>query len=488
MRSRYWFYLPGKSACSTLEFRMTAKAELIAIFSDSELSNAEMFSAALSTSRRNKLGLAPLKRLLEELHQSSATPGSVEEAIRELTDIAIARNRSDGKQQALEEGEITDMNNDNDNNETQDTRIDTVSDNVQHGHTTADSSYTEEHRVLAENSMEKNNQIHDLSLILDQLAEIGTTMHSLKVMFEEEKRIAADRENRLTRKIKELHTQVNDLTSALQEEKLSNEAREQRLTKQLNDLKSRLLSNPTCPAKNNQPRNDKEKSNQKNSRPQEFREPVVVPGMPASNDVDKVTDQVRIALSSTPPQELRESAAVPCMPASHDVDQVTEQVRIPLSTVLNDHPSYATAATIHTTSAQNRTVPNKPKRTSTTLPHDQWKTQQKKRVTVADQEKKPLGKLVGAPRVRKKVYYVGGIDPACTAEDLTQYCEDSCPILDCRLMPSRRSGTWSAYVQVAEDLSHRFDSINWPENMYARPWTFDERHPIRSETMKVQCN
>lgn len=116
------------------------------------------------------------------------------------------------------------------------------------------------------------------------------------------------------------------------------------------------------------------------------------------------------------------------------------------------------------------------------------KHNKKKRVTVADQEKKPLGKLVGAPRVRKKVYYVGGIDPACTAEDLTQYCEDSCPILDCRLMPSRRSGTWSAYVQVAEDLSHRFDSINWPENMYARPWTFDERHPIRSETMKVQCN
>ena len=167
---------------------MTAKAELIAIFSGSELSNAEMFSAALSTTRRNKLGLTPLKRLLEELHQSSATPGSVEEAIRELTDVAIERNRSDGKPQALEEGGITDMNNDSDNNETQDTGIDTVSDNVQHGHTTADSLYTEEHRVLAENSMEKTNQTHDLSLILDQLAEIGTTIHSLKVMSEEEKK------------------------------------------------------------------------------------------------------------------------------------------------------------------------------------------------------------------------------------------------------------------------------------------------------------
>ena len=134
---------------------MTAKAELIAIFSDSELSNAEMFSAALSTTRRNKLGFAPLKRLLEELHLSSATLGSVEEAIRELTDVAIERNRSDGKPQALEKAVITDPNNDNDNNETQDMGNDTVSDNVQHGHPTADSSCTGEHQVLNENSIKK---------------------------------------------------------------------------------------------------------------------------------------------------------------------------------------------------------------------------------------------------------------------------------------------------------------------------------------------
>ena len=49
------------------------------------------------------------------------------------------------------------------------------------------------------------------------------------------------------------------------------------------------------------------------------------------------------------------------------------------------------------------------------------------------------------------MYYIGGIDPTCTAEDLLQYCADSCPLLDCRLMPSRRTGTRSAYMYVAED-------------------------------------
>ena len=103
------------------------------------------------------------------LHQPSATPGSVEEAIGELINLAIARNRSDRKPQALEEGEITDMNSDNDNNDTQDTGTDTVSDIVQHGHTTADSSYTEEHRVLAENSIEKTNELMISLLSLTKL-------------------------------------------------------------------------------------------------------------------------------------------------------------------------------------------------------------------------------------------------------------------------------------------------------------------------------
>ena len=79
---------------------------------------------------------------------------------------------------------------------------------------------TKENRVsAAENSEEKNHPIYEISLVHDHLAEIKTIMVILTVLFEEEKRTAADRENRLTRKIKELHAQVNDLQSALNEEK-----------------------------------------------------------------------------------------------------------------------------------------------------------------------------------------------------------------------------------------------------------------------------
>ena len=63
---------------------------------------------------------------------------------------------------------------------------------------------------------------------------------------------------------------------------------------------------------------------------------------------------------------------------------------------------------------------------------------------------KPLGKLVGAPRIRRRVFYVGGIAPECSVEDLQQFCEDQCPLIDCRLMPSRRTGTQSAYVTVSK--------------------------------------
>ena len=92
-------------------------------------------------------------------------------------------------------------------------------------------------------------------------------MVNLTVLFEEEKRTAADRENRLTRKIEDLHAQVNDLQSALREEKLANEAREQRLTKQLINLNSRLLSSQSSSTKNNQPcyAKDSLESNQKHT-------------------------------------------------------------------------------------------------------------------------------------------------------------------------------------------------------------------------------
>ena len=71
--------------------------------------------------------------------------------------------------------------------------------------------------------------------------------------------------------------------------------------------------------------------------------------------------------------------------------------------------------------------------------------------------------------------YVGGIDPECCAEDLQDFCKDVCPLMGCRVMPSRRTGTRCAYIEVDETKVETFRSIIWPENLYARDWSFSER-------------
>ena len=97
--------------------------------------------------------------------------------------------------------------------------------------------------------------------------------------------------------------------------------------------------------------------------------------------------------------------------------------------------------------------------------------------SVHEPAKKPLGKLLGVPRIRRGAFYAGGIDPECCAEDLQDFCKDVCPLMGCRVMPSRRTGTRCAYIEVDETkVEETFRSTGiWPENLYARDWSFGER-------------
>ena len=87
----------------------------------------------------------------------------------------------------------------------------------------------------------------------------------------------------------------------------------------------------------------------------------------------------------------------------------------------------------------------------------------------------PPATHLGVPRIRRRAFYVGGIDPECCAEDLQDFCKDVCPLMGCRVMPSRRTGTRCAYIEVDETKVETFRSIIWPENLYARDWGFSER-------------
>lgn len=105
--------------------------------------------------------------------------------------------------------------------------------------------------------------------------------------------------------------------------------------------------------------------------------------------------------------------------------------------------------------------------------------QERKRIPlgmVFDQNKKPHGKLLGAVRVKRSVYFLGGINPECTKEDVQDFCSaSSCPVLECKVMPSRRFGTVSARLVIAESNAEKLEALSWPENCFLRRWKFVEK-------------
>ena len=84
----------------------------------------------------------------------------------------------------------------------------------------------------------------------------------------------------------------------------------------------------------------------------------------------------------------------------------------------------------------------------------------------------PLGKLCGAQKITRSVFYVGGMNPQCTAEDLRSFCSEFLEVIDCRVMPSSRYGTVAARLVVRSEDAHKAESINWPDHVFARPWKF----------------
>ena len=89
-----------------------------------------------------------------------------------------------------------------------------------------------------------------------------------------------------------------------------------------------------------------------------------------------------------------------------------------------------------------------------------WQTQKLRR--------KKLGKLVGAKRVRKQVFYLGGISLECSAEDISSFCGDHCNLIDCRIIPSRRHGTQATRIVVGESEGKVLESLTWPKHLYLR--------------------
>ena len=250
----------------------------------------------------------------------------------------------------------------------------------------------------------------------DLMAEIS----SLRKALESEREEAKDREIRATRKAAEAEKRQLELLQVMQKDNLALAKTVDNLNKKVSSLQSTLdkvLSNGHSPP--SERKNTSANRNVENTKP---RPPTVVQQSPSSD---------------SPKPTLPGSAAA--APSTETSGQST-----------NGPTSWAKV------SKSSKKIPSNSNQTTTP-------------------PKVPLGKLVGAPRLKKRAFYVGGIDLACSVEDVTHFCKnESCPLLDCRLVPSRRCGTQSAYVTVAEQQAESFLAISWPENLYARPWLFDD--------------
>ena len=86
----------------------------------------------------------------------------------------------------------------------------------------------------------------------------------------------------------------------------------------------------------------------------------------------------------------------------------------------------------------------------------------------------PLGQLRGAVWIDKKVFYVGGVSPECSSEDLRVFCQTHCQaqVIQCDVIPSRRYGTVSARLVVQAEDGPAIEALEWPEHVFARPWSF----------------
>ena len=83
-----------------------------------------------------------------------------------------------------------------------------------------------------------------------------------------------------------------------------------------------------------------------------------------------------------------------------------------------------------------------------------------------------LGQLRGAQRISKRVFYVGGVSPECSSEDLRSFCEKHCRVIQCHVMSSSRYGTVSARLVVSAEDGTKIEAIRWPDHVFARPWRF----------------
>ena len=296
---------------------------------------------------------------------------------------------------------------------------------------------------------DRENKLHkSLETLMARLESQSKTMNRMNeeaqkqaLLLTQVREEARDTERKLLNRIGTLEQEVQEVKVSLNDTQTELSESNAKLSRQLNDIKSMSISRnkaeAAAPKKITQPGTE--------MKSKQLGEEVTSPLNNSETRDEKKKEKQREDQSGKSP------------PGKHTTDEVRNA-----NENLNEWiPSFADHA-------------RKPKKSSPP----------QRTAAAEDGKKKPLGKLLGVAKVKKTAFYVGGISPDCATEDFEEFCaHNRCPIVSCRLMRSAVHGTQAAYVVVREDDSKMFANIEWPQNLYCRPWSFKTTTPSLGPTV-----
>lgn len=325
---------------------------------------------------------------------------------------------------------------------------------------------TEEGRtsqVTKHPSVTNHEDSNSAALLSRDLRHLRDLVNKLISSSQEERIEASDRERRLTRHINDLRHDVRTLTSALEEERRKNQERDEKLSKRVNDLKSRLASKayPTkLPAAH-----DNEKSST------------------TVNIQDRPSKKAALATESPPfPDSINSetTSADKCSYAAATVSVPQEQV--PEDEIMEGRRKTNSKPTTTNPARTKTNSQNDPRHARGIEEHTQtWQLVGKPSSNV----------LKGSARIKREVFFLGGISPECSLESVVNWCEQkNVKVATCRFLPSKLFGTKSARLSVsAEDASSK-NIVNedfWPKEITIRPWLFSaQQNP--GEAQEINTN
>ena len=217
---------------------MAAKAALLAVLADSSLTEKDMVSSALTTARQYKLGVLPLRKLLDEMTNSQGKKPveTVEDAVMELVEHACGSSsieKESSSKAAIADGDSKDHSTVHEP-EVRDTR------DSDHDHDPVDSaSGLPKAKALAMAAIEQAQaqvQEQERTTADNDTVSTLTILTQLVQKLNEDRQESRNREARLQKTIGEMNSEIKKMTTLVAAQAGAAEDREARLKKKIHNL------------------------------------------------------------------------------------------------------------------------------------------------------------------------------------------------------------------------------------------------------------